>query len=196
MRKLKLKDLVFIALLTVIYVLIYMAGMTFVSILGPVGHTFSPGIGGLLCGSIIIFMNRKVGKMWEYTIFMLLVMGAFSLIGGGYIPWIISTVSMGIVADFIASKNNNTKIWKIAVASGLMHMGQAWGAIIPSIFFLESYRSHWIERGVNPAEMDAMIKATSGVMGLVSTVVVFTMGFIGVYLGNIIIRKHLDKMKN
>ncbi len=195
MRRLKLKDIVLIALLTVVYFIIYMAVMTGTTMLGPFGHAISPGAASLFTGAIIIFMNRKIGKMWEYTLFTLLLMGAFALMGAGYLPWVISSVAMAVAADLIASRSNNTPIWKIAVAAGLMPVGQAWGAIIPSIFFLERYRSHWIERGVSPEEMDAMIKFTSGTMGLVSTIVVFVMGIAGVFVGYMMIRKHLEKMK-
>lgn len=195
MNKIKLKDLVLIALLTVIYLLLYVMIMMGVTMLGPVGHAMSPGGAALLGGAVIIFMNRKVGKMWEYTIFTLLIMGAFALMGGGYIPWLISSVSMALIADLLASRSNNAPIWKIALASGLMHVGHAWGAVIPSVFFLESYRSHWIDRGMKPDEMDAMIKATSGLMGLIATVVVFAMGVAGVYLGYLILKKYLEKMK-
>ena len=49
-------------------------------------------------------MSIKVVKMWQFTIFTLLVMGAFALMGGGYLPWLITSVSMAIVADIIASR--------------------------------------------------------------------------------------------
>jgi energy-coupling factor transport system substrate-specific component len=41
--------------------------------------------------------------------------------------------------------------------------------------------------------MDEMIKYTSGVMGLVSTIIVFALSVAGVYLGYVILRKHLEK---
>ena len=44
--KLKIKDLVLIALLTAIYLLIYMASMVPISLLGPYGHAISPGVCG------------------------------------------------------------------------------------------------------------------------------------------------------
>ncbi len=191
--KIKLKDLVLIALLTVIYFLIYMIGMLFVTLLGPLGHAISPGICALFSGAIIIFMNRKVGKMWEYTIFTILIMATFSLLGGGYIPWYITSISMAVIADIFASKTNDTAIWKLGIASGFIHVGQACGAIIPSIFFLDRYRAHWIERGMSPQDMDNMIKYTKGAMGFAAIVVVFVMAFIGIYLGHLILRKHLDK---
>ncbi len=194
-NRLKMKDIVFIALLTVIYLIFYMVSMFLIVALGQFGHAISPGICALLTGSVIIFMNRKIGKMWEYSIFTALVMAAFALMGGGYLPWIVSSMVTAVIADIIASRSNETSIPILAVASGIMHVGQAWGAIIPSTFFLDSYRSHWIERGMDPDEMDEMIRFTKGLMGLLSSVLVFILAVIGVFLGYLILRKHLEKMK-
>lgn len=194
-KSLKMKDIIFIALLTAIYMIIYMATMMLIMFLGPFGHAISPGICALLAGAIIVFINRKIGKMWEYTIFTILIMGVFALMGGGYLPWILTSIIMAIIADLIASKSNKTSVLNLAIASGLMHVGQAWGSIIPSWFFLESYRSHWIERGQSVADMDAQIKFTSGLMGVISTILVFILAFVGVYVGYTILKKHLEKMK-
>ena len=81
-------------------------------------------------------------------------------------------------------------VFKLAIASGLLHMGQAWGAIIPSLFFLESYRSTWIKRGQTAAQMDDMIKYTAGTWGIVNSLITFVLAAIGIYIGYLILRKH------
>ena len=126
-RRLKIKDILLLALLTAIYMIIYMVCMAIISPLGAYGHAISPGICGIFSGTVIYFMSRKVGKMWQFTIFTLLVMGAFALMGGGYLPWLITSVSMAIVADIIASRKEKPSVGKLALASGFLHMGQAWG---------------------------------------------------------------------
>ena len=98
-----------------------------------------------------------------------------------------------ILADVIASRDNKPAVWKVAVASGLFHVGQAFGTIIPCLFFVESYREEWISRGQTPEAMEEMIKYTSGVMGIVSTAVVFGLSVIGVVIGYLILRKHFEK---
>lgn len=192
-RNLKMKDLVRIALLTAVYMLIYMGCMAIISVLGQFGHAISPGICALFSGGVILFMNRKVGKMWEYTVFTLLVQGAFTLMGGGYLPWLITSLTTAVLADLLASRSNRTSVPKLAVASGLLHVGQALGAIVPATFFVEAYRSHWIERGMAAAEMDEGIRFVKGLMGLGATAIVFVLALIGMYLGHLILRRHLDK---
>lgn len=189
-KKLKIKDILLIALLTAVYMLIYFLCMVIITPLGAFGHAISPGICGLLSGTVLYFMTVKVGKMWQLTIFTLLVMGAFALMGGGYLPWLISSVTTAVIADLIASRTNRPSLFQVALASGLLHVGQAWGAIIPSIFFVESYRSNWIKRGQKVEDMDAMIRYTAGAWGLISTVLVFVLAVIGVCIGYIILKKH------
>jgi len=195
-RVLKMKDLMTIALLTVVYMIIYMVSMTAISALGQFGHAISPGICGLLAGAVLLFMNRKVGKMWEYTIFTALIMGIFTLMGAGYLPWVITSMVMAILADLIASRSNSTPVWQLAIASGLMHVGQAWGSILPASLFLESYRDEFINRGMMTAEaMEENIRYVTGLFGFLATVITFVLAFAGMYLGYVILRKHLATMK-
>lgn len=190
---LKIKDFVLIALLTALYFIFYMIAMVVSNLLGPLGHAISPGIVSFIAGALILFMTRKVGKMWQFTILTLIIQGIFSLMGGLYIPWLISSLITAIIADLMVSNNKKPSIFKVAIASGIIHVGQAWGAIIPSWFFLEKYRSEWIARGQSASDMDSYIKWTSGIMGGVSTLLVFAMAIAGVYLGYIVLKKHLKE---
>ncbi len=191
----KMKDVVTISLLTALYMVFYMIAMAVITPLGPFGHAISPGACGLLAGAVIIFLSRKVGKMWQFTLMTGILMITFWLLGGGYLPWVISSLVMAAVADFIASRDGKTvKVWKLALASGLMHVGQAWGAIVPSWFFLEQYKAHWVGRAGMTAEMmDAQIKFTQGIMGVLATFITFVLALAGVYLGYIILKKHLKE---
>ena len=193
MKKLKIKDVVLVALLTALYMVFYMVGAMGSMLFGAFGHAISPGICAFLGGSVILFMSRKVGRFGQYTIMVAIVMLLCALMGGGYLPWLITSMVSAVLADLIASGSNRTPVWRVAVASGIMHVGQAWGAIIPSWFFLEQYKKDWIARGQSPKEMDSMVKATQGIMGGLASVVVFLLAFAGVWLGYYILRKHLEK---
>ncbi|MDO4719502.1 MAG: MptD family putative ECF transporter S component [Peptostreptococcaceae bacterium] len=193
-NKLKIKDILLIALLTAVYMILYFITMMVIMPLGAFGHAISPGICGLLAGTVIYFMARKVGKMWQFTLMTLLTMGVFALMGGGYLPWLISSTLTAILADLIASRSKETPVLKIAVSSALMHMGQAWGAIIPTMFFVDRYREEWISRGQTAEAMDNMIRYTAGKWGAISSVVVFALAFAGVYMGYLILRKHFREV--
>ncbi len=191
----KMKDVVTIALLTALYIVFYMIAMVLITPFGPFGHAISPGVCALLTGAILVFLSRKVGKMWQFTLMTGILMVVFWLMGVGYLPWVISSLVMAAAADFIASRDGKSvKIWKLAIASGLIHVGQAWGAIIPSWFFLEQYKAHWVGRaGMTAEAMEAMIKATQGIMGVLATFTTFALAVAGVYLGYVILKKHLKE---
>ena len=48
---------------------------------------------------------------------------------------------------------------------------------------------------MSPEEMDAGIRFTKGLMGLLATGIIFLLAFAGIFLGYLILRKHLEKMK-
>lgn len=195
MRKLKIKDVVMTALLTALYLVFYFISSMGVMVLGQFGHAISPGICGLLTGALMIFMTRKVGKFWQFTIMQAICLLVFSIMGAGYLPWIITSMAGALIADLVASREEKPAVWKIALASGVFHVGQAWGTIVPSWFFLESYKTEWIGRGQTPEAMEEMVKFTTGFMGVVSTLIVFALAFGGVFLGWLILRKHLKENK-
>ncbi|RKM55251.1 hypothetical protein D6853_11020 [Butyrivibrio sp. X503] len=193
MKMLKIKDVVMVALLTAIYFVAYMVGSSVSMVFGPFGHAISPGLCGFFTGVVFYFISRKIGKFFQYTLMQAIIMILFSIMGAGYIPWIITSMIGAFIADWIASRESKPAVWKVAIASGIFHIGQALGAIIPSIFFMESYKADWIARGQTPERMDEMIAATTGVMGILATILVFALSFAGIYLGHLILRKHFDK---
>lgn len=191
-KVLKIKDFVFLAIVTALYQVLYMAIMMAIFPLGAYGHAISPGIFGLFGGTIVYFTAKKVGKMWQFTVLTAIVMGMFTLMGGGYLPWFMSSMATAIIADFITSSKDNPSTLHIAVSFALMQVGQALGGIIPVWFFVESYRSEWIARGQTPERMDSMIAATKGLMGVSAVVVTFVLAFVGVYIGAMILKKHFE----
>ena len=191
--RLKMKDFVLLALLTALYIIVYFVAMMIISLMGPFGHAISPGVCGLLSGAILIFISRKIGKMWQFTLMELIIMGVFALMGAGYLPWFITSMIGAVLADVIASTSNKPSVLKVAIASGLIHVGNALGGIIPACFFAEQYMNEWIARGQKPDQMLEMVKATQGVMGILGTVITFILSVIGVYIGYSILKGHLKE---
>ncbi len=196
LRKLKIKDVVMTSLLTALYLVFYMLSSMVVMVLGQFGHAISPGVCGFLTGAVMLFVTRKVGKFGQFIIMQAISMVIFAIMGAGYLPWVITSMLAAVIADLIASREEKPAVWKVAIASGVFHVGQAWGTIIPSWFFLDSYKSEWIGRGQTPEAMEEMVRYTKGFMGVVSSFIVFALAFAGVYLGWLILRKHLKENKN
>lgn len=193
MQRLKVKDIVMVALLTALYLIVYMVAGGVSSLLGAFGNAISPGICAILAGSVFFFMSRKVGKFGQYMIMQAICMVLFAIMGAGYLPWLITSMLGALVADLVASREKSPAVWKVAVASGAFHVGQAFGAIIPAMFFVDSYKQEWISRGMTPEDMEAKAAAATGVMGILATVIVFALSVIGVYFGYLILRKHFER---
>ncbi len=191
--RLKMKDFVLLALLTALYIIVYFVSMMLISLMGPFGHAISPGVCGLLSGAILIFISRKIGKMWQFTLMELIIMGVFALMGAGYLPWFITSMVGAVLADVIASTSNKPSVLKVAIASGLIHVGNALGGIIPACFFAEQYMNEWIARGQKPDQMLEMVKATQGTMGILATIIAFILSVIGVYIGYSVLKGHLKE---
>ena len=190
MKTLKMKDFVFLAIISALYIVVYSIAAFGSSVLGPFGHNISPGLFGIAGGTIIYFVAKKLGKMWQFTVLTIIVMGLFTLMGGGYLPWWICSVVTAIIADWMISQSSDFPVWKLALAFGIMQVGQTGGSLVPVMFFVDSYRSEWIQRGQSPELMDASIAASQGIYALYTVVVVFTLSVLGVYLGHSILKKH------
>ena len=189
----KMKDFVLLALLTALYMIAYIISMMVISLMGPFGHAISPGICGLLSGAIIFFITRKIGKMWQFTILELIEMGVFALMGAGYLPWLISSMVGAVLADILVSRSSKPSVWKVAVASGLIHVGNALGGIIPATFFAKQYMEEWIARGQTAEQMAEMVKYTQGIMGLFAVVITFVLSLLGVYIGYTMLKGQLKE---
>ena len=194
MKILKIKDVVMVALLTALYFIIYNIAGMLAMVFGAFGHAISPGICGLFCGIIMYFVSRKVGKFLQFTLMQAIIILLFIIMGAGYIPWVITSIVAAVIADIIASREANPPVWKLGIASGVFHVGQALGSIIPAMFFMESYKEDWIARGQTAEQMDDWVEAASGALGVIAIVVVFVLAFAGIYVGYALLKKHFEKI--
>ena len=154
MKILKIKDVVMVALLTALYFIIYNIAGMLAMVFGAFGHAISPGICGLFCGIIMYFVSKKVGKFLQFTLMQAIIIVLFTIMGAGYIPWVITSIVAALIADIIASREMNPAVWKLGIASGVFHVGQALGSIVPAMFFMESYKEDWIARGQTAEQME------------------------------------------
>ncbi len=82
-KKLKLKDYIFLGLLSVVGLVVYMlsVGITAVAILplGTVGYLLANGVFGLLGGCIFVFMCSKVSAPGTITVFSIILLKPYHL---------------------------------------------------------------------------------------------------------------------
>ena len=150
------------------------------SIGGAFGHSISPGIFGSYL-FILVITSRKDFYYFSFVII-------FTLMGGAYLPWFISSISTAILADIILSVFGYDRAIPQVVSWALMQLGSAAGQWIPIWFFTDRFRQDWIDRGQSAATMDAMIHYAVGIWGIISVLVVASLSMIGVLIGRKVLK--------
>ncbi|HIE4081930.1 TPA: MptD family putative ECF transporter S component [Enterococcus faecalis] len=186
----KTKDYIFIGLATVISLVIYFFSIMVSSIGGAFGHSISPGIFGLLSGIIFVYISYNYPRKGIFTIYTIVLLLFFTLMGGAYLPWFISSISMAILADIILYVFGYDRAIPQVVSWVLMQLGSAAGQWIPIWFFTDRFRQDWIDRGQSAATMDAMIHYAVGIWGIISVLVVVSLSMIGVLIGRKVLKKY------
>ena len=161
------------------------------SIGGAFGHSISPGILDYYLESylfILVITTLEKNFYYLHNSFVII----FTLMGGAYLPWFISSISTAILADIILSVFGYDRAIPQVVSWALMQLGSAAGQWIPIWFFTDRFRQDWIDRGQSAATMDAMIHYAVGIWGIISVLVVASLSMIGVLIG----RKVLKNTKN
>mgnify|MGYP000994051992 FL=1 len=190
----KVKDLVLVAILGALNLVVSMIVTFALFPLGAYTHCISPGVAGLFTGVIFVFLCNKVGKKGSFLLFSSVYLIAMAA-SGFYLPWIISySVAFVIGEIFLVFMGYKNKIAQF-IAFGLLQVGSACGQIIPVNFFLESFKETWLGKGgVTESALNEMIKFSTGTYGLISLLIVFILGGLGVVIGNIILKKHFKKI--
>lgn len=190
---LKIKDYIFIGIMSIIGLVIYMISGGFSSLFGVYGHVVSPGVFGLFGGTLMVFMSYKLAKPGMMIVFTVIQMMVFTLMGGGYLPWVITAMTGAIIGDIILSKGGFDKFWSQASCWALMQLGSACGSFVPVWFFAESFKQTWVERGQSVEGMDAQIMYATGMWGVISVSIVIILSVLGIYIGRTILSKYFKK---
>lgn len=136
----KTKEYIFIGMITIISLVIYMISMGISSVGGTFGHSISPGVFGLLAGVVFVYICYQYPKKGIFTVYTIVLLTFFSLMGGAYVPWIITSVTSAIIADFILNMFGFRKLIPQLTAWTFMQLGSAAGQWIPIWFFAQSFR--------------------------------------------------------
>lgn len=196
-EKFKTKDFVSIGMLVTTYMVVFMLiGAVSGFLLPGLAHAFSPAVMALFFGGIVVlFLVNKVPKLGVLSIFSFVLMLFISIFGMGYLPWFISVMVGAILADLLAHTSKYKSKTKNAIAYGLMMVGHSAGGIIPVWFFVESYKTEWLERGMTQEQMQESINSALGYVGVSVLVVSFLGGFLGIYIAYAVLAKHFKKQE-
>lgn len=193
----KTKDFVLLGIMVAMYFVLYMViGFLIVFILPGLSYFIAMPIMGIFNGVVITFVFYKIPKMWVLTLFSLILLLIFTLLGMMYLPMFISVILGAIIGDFIANLSAYKSRFKNAIAYGLSVLGMA-GSMVFTIWYSTSYYTKTVlSVGATPEMVNLAIKASAGLLGVFTLAIAFFGAFFGIYLGYAVLEKHFNKQEN
>lgn len=190
MKAYRVKDFVTIGIFSALIFVVFMGVASLTAVLGPILHVFSVCVSGFFCASIFLIVSRKVPKFGVMTLTSAVLMTLFSLMGGGYLPWVISVLITAFIADLILTVTGHESRLGFVMAIGVMMIGHSLGNIFPVLFFAEKFKADFVSRGIDVAYMEEMVSVLSGPMAAVVLVAAFVCAALGALIGFKWLSKH------
>ncbi len=187
--KLKIKDLVLIAVFFIIYFfVISMIGMIgFV----PILYLIYPVISAIVCGVIVILFMAKIPKKWALFILGILSGILMSYFGQIWIILII-TLLISLIAELVFRKGNFKSFKYNSIAYAIF---SCWpiSTLIQALIMREQFIESIKEMNLASdylAKMDALLSYKT--IGLVF-ILTFLGGLLGAYIGKLMLKKHFKR---
>lgn len=185
-KKLKIKDIITITLLTLINVILFMAGsFLYVS---PVSILAMPVIFALLEGIVFYVISIKVPKKGAFIIYCTL-RGMM----GFYLPYIILYILAGLIAELVMAKSGYRNLKGVCVSYIVTQiMGAIGGTVYPYVIAYKSFFSDTEAMKAQGANQNILAAANmiQSWKCLILLVLVAVAAFVGTLIAKTILKKH------
>ena len=187
--KLSVKDLINVGLFSVIYFIMF----TIAGILGyiPVCVVILPLIAGVLGGIPFVLFVIKEQKFGAVTL-MGLITGLLTFLVGQTWMSILFGLVFGLLGDLIM-KSGDYKNWTKNVLGYSAFTLWTIGTMLPMWIMRDTFFANYKENGGTDAYINAVMELTPNYMILVVVILAIVGGFLGAWLGKIVLKKHFEK---
>ena len=191
MKAWKISDFVLIGILAAVYGVLVMGIGALTVLMAPMMHALSPAVIGVLLGTIVLFVAKKIPKFGALTLFIGISTALFAGFSGMmYVPFVGTVTATAFVVDLIVHRFGcRTPV--LAVGYGLIQSAYVFGGAIPLLFFLEQNMAKWQAAGMDMQFIEKMVAHSTGWFLAAGMTIAFAGGFIGIYLGRRVLKKHL-----
>ncbi len=190
----KISDFVLIGILAAVYGVLVMGIGALTVLMAPMMHALSPAVIGILLGTIVLFVVKKIPKLGALTLFIGISTALFAGFSGMmYVPFVGTVTIAAFLVDLVIHRCGR-KIPLLAVGYGIIQSAYVLGGAIPLLFFLEQNMAKWQASGRDMAFIEKMITHSTGWFLVAGMAIAFVGGFIGIYLGKRILKKHLKEL--
>ena len=190
----KTSDFVLIGILSVLYGVLVLGIGALTVLLSPAMHALSPALIGVLLGTVFLFVVNKIPKFGAITLFAAISTALFAGFSGMmYVPFVGSVTAVALAVD-LAVRALGQRIPVLAAGYGLIQASYVFGGAIPMLFFLEQNIQRWQEMGMDMQTIQHFVEHSTGVFLAAGMGIAFMGGFIGVYIGKRILKKHFKEL--
>jgi energy-coupling factor transport system substrate-specific component len=190
-NQLKAKDLITIAIFTVVMVLVFFAGSMTIGMI-PMGYPFLVAVIAVPGGIVWAFMRVKVPKRFAILIQSVITAAIFYLIGSG---WFLALgfLSGGLLAEVItgAGKYKRFALNTAGYAAFIfcVHMG----AFLITVVARDYYYNYGVTNGMGAEWLDVFMGFMSLRMMLLTGTLTIVSAVAGMLLGRVMLKKHFAK---
>ena len=190
----KISDFVLIGILSALYGVLVLGIGALTVLLSPAMHALSPALIGVLLGTVFLFVVKKIPKFGALTLFIGISTALFAGFSGMmYVPFVGTVTATAFVVDLIVHRLGcRTPV--LAVGYGLIQSAYVFGGAIPLLFFLEQNMAKWQAAGMDMQFIERMVAHSTGWFLAAGMAIAFAGGFIGIYLGKRVLKKHLKEL--
>lgn len=191
MKAWKISDFVLIGILAAVYGVLVMGIGALTVLMAPMMHALSPAVIGVLLGTIVLFVAKKIPKFGALTLFIGISTALFAGFSGMmYVPFVGTVTATAFVVDLIVHRFGR-RMPVLAVGYGLIQSAYVFGGAIPLLFFWEQNMAKWQAAGMDMQFIEKMVAHSTGWFLAAGMAIAFAGGFIGIYLGRQVLKKHL-----
>lgn len=190
-QKLKIKDIVTITLLTLINVIIFMAGSFFY--ISPITILAMPVIFALLEGIVFYVISIKVPKKGAFLIYC-----TIRGIMGFYLPYILLYVLAGVIAELVMAKSGYGNSKGVCISYMVTQvLGAIGGTVYPYVIAYNSFFADAEAMAAQGANLNVMAAANmiQSWRCLILLLAVAVAAFVGSLLAKSILKKHFFEEK-
>lgn len=194
--KLRTKDIISIAIYSVIYFFLVALAALFCVFIMPLlfpfisyPYMYIPVIAALFSGIIYMLMVARVQKFGAITL-MASIFGIFFLFIFPYAFFV--NVIVGLIADLIA-RSSQYKNKKVVLLSYIVFSFNLHGPSVPMYLFADFYQDVLLNRGRTASQIVNTMSAATLEQGMLLVGLTIVLALIGGYFGQKMLNKHFEK---
>lgn len=194
-EKWQTKDFILVAVLSVVFSMLFAVAGISTAIFGGVTHVFAPAIIGFFGSIVFLLMLVKVPKKGIFALSSFVIIAMMFLTGHTFLPQLISIFLGALIADLISYPTKYKNFYALATGYIVFMNSMALGTIVSIMVFLDDYTRYIADKG-EPKRLESSSKIVEflTLQNALLLILVTTIAcVIGLFIAKGLLRKHFEK---